>query len=71
MIVKEEMTTSEKVVMIFAVPVAILAAIGCAFVFWLIANILAGDLLPFADQLSILCFDATNVAEELVCDIAS
>ena len=66
---KEETTTSEKVVMILAIPVAIMTCIGIGFLLLVIANIIAGDLLPF--QLSVFCFDASNVVEELLCEVTS
>jgi hypothetical protein len=64
----DEITTSEKIVMALAIPVAILTAFGIGFLLLLIANMIAGDLTPF--ELSTFCFDATNVAEELICNIA-
>jgi len=66
---EKETTTSEKVVMFFAVPIAIMAAFGIGFLLLLIANMLAGELLPF--QLSGLCFDRADILTELICDITS
>ena len=67
---KEETTTSEKVVMFLAVPIAIMAAFGIGFLLLLIANMLAGELLPFSGQLSGLCFDPANIAQKIICDIS-
>ena len=65
---RDEITTSEKIVMALAIPVSIMAAFGIGFLLLLIANMIVGDLTPF--KLSTFCFDATNVVEELICNIA-
>jgi hypothetical protein len=66
---RDEITTSEKIVMALAIPVAILAAIGAGLLLLMGISWLTGDLTPF--KLSTFCFDATNVVEELICNIAS